>query len=217
LGKRQNLVLFASRPEQSSVVSVDQVNENLRQFWRLRRHAEDERPTLADQYIAEPGITPLDSNKTFVGPNGTYYDERWRFMEWRGRSRSWNWAAALSFGGWLAYRKMYASALLYLAWLGLLLGLAVNGVALWLLAPALPVAALALGAYGNALYLAHFRRAALRAAQSDGQHEDRLAELARAGGTSRFAVTVMVVAGLGLAGAVIWLTDWMRGGIDLSY
>jgi hypothetical protein len=210
-------VLFASRPEQSSLVSVDQVNENLREFWRLRRHAADERPTLADQYIAEPGITPLDSTKTFAGPNGTYYDERWRFMEWRGRSRSWNWAAALSFGGWLAYRKMYVSAVLYLAWLGLLLGLAVNGVALWLLAPALPVAALALGVYGNALYLARFRRAALRAAQGDGQHEDRLAALARAGGTSRLAVAVMIAAGLGLAGAVVWLTDRMRGVIDLSY
>lgn len=210
-------MLFASRPEQSTLVSVDQVNENLREFWRLRRHAEDERPTLADQYIAEPGITPLDSNKTFVGPNGTYYDERWRFMEWRGRSRSWNWAAALTFGGWLAYRKMYALALLCLAGLGLLLGLALHGIALWLLAPALPVAALALGNYGNALYLARFRRAALRAAQSDGQHEDRLAALARAGGTSRFAVAVMIAAGLGLAGAVVWLTYWARGGIDLNY
>ena len=209
--------MFASRSEQSSLVGVDQVNENLRQFWRLRRHAEDERPTLADQYVAEPGITPLDSNKTFVGPNGTWYDERWRFMEWRGRRRSWNWAAALSFGGWLAYRKMYAAALLYLAGLGLLLGLAINGVAFWLLAPALLVAALALGTYGNALYLARFRRAALQAARGDGQHEDRLAALARIGGTSRFAVAVMIAAGLGLAGAVVWLTDRMRGGIDLSY
>ena len=69
---------------------------------------------LADQIVAEPGVTPLDSTKTFVGPNGTYYDERWRYMEWRGRSRSWNWAAALSFGGWLAYRRMYAAAALYL-------------------------------------------------------------------------------------------------------
>jgi uncharacterized membrane protein YjfL (UPF0719 family) len=217
LGKRQNLVLFASRSEQSTLVGVDQVNENLRQFWRLRRHAEDERPTVADQYVAESGITPLDSNKTFVGPNGTWYDERWRYMEWRGRSRSWNWAAALSFGGWLAYRKMYASAMLYLAWLGLLLGLAINGVALWLLAAALLVAALALGNYGNALYLACFRRAALRAAQSEGQHEDRLAALARAGGTSRLAVGVMIAAGLGLAGAVIWATYRMRDGIDLPY
>lgn len=210
-------MLFASRSEQSTLVGVDQVNENLRQFWRLRRHAEDERPTVADQYVAESGITPLDSNKTFVGPNGTWYDERWRYMEWRGRSRSWNWAAALSFGGWLAYRKMYASAMLYLAWLGLLLGLAINGVALWLLAAALLVAALALGNYGNALYLACFRRAALRAAQSEGQHEDRLAALARAGGTSRLAVGVMIAAGLGLAGAVIWATYRMRDGIDLPY
>lgn len=67
---------FASGSEQSALPSADQINERLRQFWRLRRHAEPERTTFADQYVDDPGITPIDSTKTFVGINGTYYDER---------------------------------------------------------------------------------------------------------------------------------------------
>ena len=29
-------------------------------------------------------IVPVDSVKTFVGPNGTYYDESWRWNGWAG-------------------------------------------------------------------------------------------------------------------------------------
>ena len=142
--------------------------------------------TFADQYIDEPEITPVNSTKTFVGSNGTYYDEHWRFMEWRGRRRSWNWAAALTFGGWLAYRRMYPAAALFVIWLGLLVALAVNGVLLWP-SGGRPGGRCSSpwGAYGNVLYMRRFRRAALKAAQGDGQHQDRLDALARSGGTSR--------------------------------
>ena len=64
-------------------------------------------PAIVDPL--QPACCRWTPTKTFVGPNGTYYDERWRWMEWRGRSRSWNWSAALTFGGWLAYRRLYAS------------------------------------------------------------------------------------------------------------
>jgi Protein of unknown function (DUF2628) len=207
----------ASGSEQSALASPEQVNERLRQFWRLRRHAEPAEITFADQCIDEPEITPVDSTKTFVGTNGTYYDEQWRFMEWRSRRRSWNWAAALSFGGWLAYRRMYAAAALFVIWLGGLVALAVNGVPLWLLVVAQAAVLIALGSYGNVLYMRRFRRAAVQAAQGDGQHQDRLAALARAGGTSRLAVWVMGIAGLAMAGAAIGITHWARGGIDLNY
>jgi hypothetical protein len=199
------------------LASPDQINERLRQFWRLRRHAEPERTTLADQYIDEPEITPIDSTKTFVGINGTYYDERWRFMEWRNKRRNWNWAAATSFGGWLAYRRMYLAAALFVVWIGLLVALAVNGVLIWPLAIAQVAALLALGSYGNALYMAQFRREALRAAQGDGQHQDRLEALARSGGTSRLAVYLMGMAGLAVAATVIWATHWAREGVVLNY
>ena len=208
---------FASGPEQSALASPEQVNERLRQFWRLRRHAEPSEITFADQYIDEPEIMPVDSTKTFVGANGTYYDERWRFMEWRDRRRNWNWAAALSFGGWLAYRRMYAAAALFVLFLGLLVALAVNGVLLWPLAVAQLAALLALGAYGNVLYMMRFRRAALEAAQGDGEHQDRLDALARAGGTSRPAVWLMGISGLAVTAAAVGITYWVRGGIVLNY
>src|SRR5918996_2245472 len=170
---------IASGPDQSALASPEQVNERLRQFWRLRRHAEPSEITFADQYVDEPEITPVDSTKTFVGANGTYYDERWRYMEWRSRWRNWNWAAALSFGGWLAYRRMYLAAALFVIWLGLLVALAVNGVLIWPLVLAQVVALLALGGYGNVLYMIRFRRAGLEAAQSEGPPPARLHAPAR--------------------------------------
>jgi hypothetical protein len=210
-------VQFASGSEQPALATPEQVNERLRQFWRLRRHAEPSEITFADQYIDEPEITPVDSTKTFVGINGTYYDEHWRFMEWRNRRRNWNWAPALSFGGWLAYRRMYSVAALFVLWLGLLVALAVNGVLLWPLLVAQLLALLALGAYGNALYMMRFRREALAAARGDGQHQDRLDALARAGGTSRLAVCLMAIGGLAVAAAAVAGTYWLRGGIVLNY
>jgi hypothetical protein len=198
------------------LANPDQVNERLRQFWRLRRHAEPER-TYADQIVDDPGITPIDSTKTFVGSNGTYSDERWRFMEWRSRRRNWNWAPVLSFGGWLAYRRLYSAAALYVIWLGLLVTLAVNGVLLWPLAIAQVAALLAWGNYGNALYMMRFRRAALEAAQGDGQHRDRLDALARAGGTDRMAVCLMSIAGVAVVAAVTAATYWAHDAIVLNY
>jgi hypothetical protein len=210
-------VQFASGSDHSTLVSPDQVNERLRQFWRVRRHAEPERTPFVDQYIEDPGITPLDSTKTFVGTNGTYYDERWRWMEWRNRRRSWNWSAGLSFGGWLAYRRLYLAATLFVAFSGLLVALAMNGVWVWPLVSAQVMALVAVGCYGNVLYMHRFRRAALEAAQSDGQHDDRLAALARAGGTDRLGVYLMAVAGLATVAAAIAGTYWARGSILLNY
>jgi hypothetical protein len=210
-------VQFASGSEQSTLPSPEQVNERLRQFWRLRRHAEPADITFADQYVEEPGIIPVDSSKTFVGTNGTYYDERWRYMEWRSRRRNWNWAAALSFGGWLAYRRMYLAATLFVIWVGLLVALAVNGVLVWPLVIAQMAALLALGGYGNALYMMQFRRAALEAAQRDGLHQDRLDALARSGGISRLAVYLMAMAGVAVVSGVVAVTHWLRGGILLDY
>jgi hypothetical protein len=210
-------VRFASESEPSGLASPEQVNERLRQFWRLRRHAEPDEITFADQYVDEPGVVPIDSIKTFVGANGTYYDERWRFMEWRSQRRNWNWAAALSFGGWLAYRRMHLAAAAFVLWLGLLVALAVSGVLLWPLVVAQVIVLLALGAYGNALYMTRFRRAALEAAQGEGQHQDRLDALARAGGTSRLGVYLMGIAGLAVAAMAVGITYWARGNILLSY
>jgi hypothetical protein len=142
-------------------------------------------------------VLPLDAAKTFVGANATHYDECWRLMEWRRRNYSWNWAAALTLGGWLAYRRLYGHALLHSLWLGLLLLLALKGTSILLLAPLQVAVAVALGLYGNALYRQRFRKAAMAAARQDGDHAARLGALAAAGGVDPRAVWIM-----GLATAV---------------
>ena len=136
-------------------------------------------------------VLPLDASKTFVGANATHYDECWRFMEWRRRNHSWNWAAALTFGGWLAYRRLYGCALLHSVWLGLLLLLALKGVSLLLLASLQVAVMVSLGLYGNALYRRRFRKAAMAAALREGDHAARLAALAAAGGVDPRAVWIM--------------------------
>jgi hypothetical protein len=153
------------------------------------------------------GAATFDSAKTFVGPNGTYYDERWRWMEWRGRSRSWNWPAALTLGGWLAYRRLYGWAVLYLAWLGLLLLMALNEASLDFLAVILATVAVVVGLYGNTLYQQRFRKMAAKVAQEHKEHAARLGALAASGGVDARAVWLLAIAGLGLGGVLIGLDN----------
>jgi len=209
-------VQFASGSESSTLISPDQVNERLRQFWRLRRHAEPEHQDLSDQILEGPAVTPLDSAKTFVGANATYYDECWRSMDLGRRRRHWNWAAALSFGGWLAYRRMYVAATAALIYQGTLLAMALNGVWIWPLLAAEIALMYVTGNFGNAHYMARFRRAALCVAEGDGEYQERLAALAEAGGTDRPAVYVMGgCAGLVIA-AVMAITYGVFDGIVIN-
>jgi hypothetical protein len=174
-----------------------------RPFERLRAVAQTDAARrlvgLTGGAHAERGapVLPLDDSKTFVGVNATHYDECWRLMEWRRRNYSWNSAAALTLGGWLAYRRLYGYALLHSVWLGLLLLLALSGISILLLVPLQVAVSVALGVYGNALYRRRFRRAALAAALHEGDHAARLAALAAAGGVAPRAVWI-----LGLAMAV---------------
>jgi hypothetical protein len=147
-------------------------------------------------------VLPLDVSKTFVGVNAIYYDESWRLMEWRRRNYSWNWAAALTFGGWLAYRRLYGYTLLHSVWLSLLLLLAMRGISILLLAPLQVAVTVALGLYGNALYRRRFRKAATSAALHEGDHAARLAALAAAGGVDPRAVWILGFA-LTVAAALI--------------
>lgn len=160
-------------------------------------------------------VLPIDFAKTFIGRNGTYYDERWRWMDWLGRNRSWNWAAATTLGGWLAYRRLYRLAALHLAWLGLLLALALNGAPLLLVGILLVSGGVVLGLYGNTLYLGRFKRAAVDVAQRHAEHKARLEALAGAGGTSRRAVWAMAGAGALLAALVAWGTWAVAGRFEL--
>jgi hypothetical protein len=192
-------LLQASSRERESASDLEALRSSLRAFARLRQSAEasgeDSSPGLRGEHdAAEPAPLPLDLTKTFVGPNGTYYDETWRQMEWRGAQRSWNWAAALSLGGWLAYRRLYDHAALHAVWLILLILVALSGTQIRLLLMIQVIVAVLLGVYGNALYRRRFRQAAEAAGRHDGGYTGQLAVLVAAGGTDHRAVAVMVVA-----------------------
>lgn len=176
---------------------------SVRPFGRLRRPPVPPESMAGNQILNPDSILPIDSTKTFVGPNGTYYDERWRWMEWRGQTRSWNWSAALTLGGWLAYRRLYAFAALYLGWLGLLLLLGLNGVSVGVLAVIMAAVAVVVGLYGNTLYMQRFRKMASKVAQEHKDHAARLGALAASGGVDGRAVWIMALAGLGLGGLLI--------------
>jgi hypothetical protein len=198
--------VFQASPQDKAVIDDDGGADPLaRRFGRLRHpQLPDPDPGLADP--VQRSIVPVDSAKTFVGPNGTYYDERWRWMEWRGLNRSWNWAAALTFGGWLAYRRFYALSALYLGWLGLLLLLMLGGAPWRLVAVLALIVAALVGFYGNTLYQLRFRRISWKVAEEHDDHAASLKALADAGGVDRRAAWVMALAG-GTLGALLIALD----------
>lgn len=211
-------MLHGSSPAKSATLSLEPARTRARPFGRLRpRHEQSaETPVVHDQSVNGSGVLPIDSAKTFIGPHGTYYDERWRWMEWRGENRSWNWAAALSFGGWMAYRRFYHHAAFHLVWLGLLVLLALNGTSLRFLAVVQLAVAVWVGLYGNTWYQQRFRQAAAAAAQVSGGHEARLEALARAGGVDRRAVWLLAAATIAVIGLLITIVQTF-GEVSLNF
>jgi uncharacterized protein DUF2628 len=49
-----------------------------------------------------------------IGPRADYYLRRWREMDAKGKTRSWNWAACLANLYWLAYRKMWLALVVFI-------------------------------------------------------------------------------------------------------
>jgi hypothetical protein len=207
-------VLGASPREEAPAPDLESLRASLRAFARLRQDAESagagslQDPRLDD--LARE-VLPLDLTKPFVGPNGTYYDESWRLMEWRNANRSWNWAAALSMGGWLAYRRLYDHAVLHSVWLTLLVLLALSGTPIKFLVLVQVVIAVLLGVYGNALYRQRFRQAAEAAARHDGEYAAQLAVLTAAGGTDRGAVWLMIMALAGVSASLVVFRQSLDG------
>jgi hypothetical protein len=66
--------------------------------------------------MAAPAPPPTDEAlmRAAIGPNADLYLERWRQMDEKKSAISWNWAACLASGYWLAYRKMWLSFILLL-------------------------------------------------------------------------------------------------------
>jgi Protein of unknown function (DUF2628) len=208
-------VLEAKSPAASAIADPEVLRSSLRAFGRLRQQADADGalqdPDPGQGATSRPEVLPIDSTKTFVGPNTTYYDEHWRSMEWRETSRSWNWAAALSMGGWLAYRRLYDHAVLHSVWLTLLILLALSGIPLKFLLPAQVLVAVLCGVYANAWYRSRFRRAAETAGRHDGEYAAQLGVLAAAGGTSRRAVWLMVGAMVAVSACLVAFRRSLNG------
>jgi Protein of unknown function (DUF2628) len=185
-------VLEPEPSEGSTARDLERLRASLRAFGRATvDQSGSQNPPCAEHDLAPPKVLPIDSTKAFVGINSNYYDESWRVMD---VSRSWNWAAALTLGGWLAYRRLYDHAVLHAAWLTLLILLALGGTPVALVLVVQLSVAVLLGGYGNALYRRRFRLAAAAAARRDGEYPEKLAALAAAGGTDPRAVWIMAAA-----------------------
>ena len=176
-----------------------------------------QRPIGLPSAEESPEKLPIDSSKTFVGPNGTYYDEAWRWMDWRGIRRSWNWAAALSLGHWFAYRRLYLSAGAFVLWLGLLAAALVNNVHAGIAAGLLLLSLIVVGSYANFLYLLKFRRAVVYVTEEgEGSYDELQQQLAKAGGVSSMAVWLMACFAIIGVGASLALTFFVRGSLLIN-
>jgi hypothetical protein len=183
---------------------------------RFRRFAEaavaGSGPVQDNPLQLQPATVPLAEEpgeaiaaKPFIGPHATFYDDRWRWMDWRGRSHGWNWPAATTCGVWLAYRKMYRWAVIYLAAFGLLVLLAVSGVPLRLLISLFAAGNLILGTYANTLYYQHFRSVARVVGNHHADYRTTAAALATAGGVDPAGARWMVASLVGVTGVALSL------------
>ena len=150
-----------------------------------------------------PPVAPMDPQqeekwRAAVGPKADYYLERWRQMDAKGSSVSWNWAACLASVFWFAYRKMW----LWMAglWVAIIL-LALLGTPGGAMARISFVLSIGItfvtGAFGNLMYRKHLAK--LVAETSTFDRQTALDALRRRGGASVVALVVSV-------GVVVLLT-----------
>ena len=148
--------------------------------------------------VQDAVIEHVEAIEIFVGKNFGYFREKWEIAKQKKSQNSWNWAAFLASGFWMAYRKMYLYS-------GIFIGALVleqlceyafgfpsklsNGVNLGI--------AVTFGLQGNAWYKLHAEKKVreITAINRPGQVKN---ELARQGGTSigaaiGFGVALLVI------------------------
>jgi hypothetical protein len=137
-----------------------------------------------------------------IGRNAQYYLPRWQAMEDKGKKTSWNWPACLLNLYWFAWRKMwgwFALLLLVLILLGIAGAAGPRAGQLSFLA-SIGVSFIT-GAYGNHLYRRHCER---RVAATNGMAPDQArAYLAKRGGTSALALTILLAFTLALSALAV--------------
>lgn len=135
----------------------------------------------------------IDTPRAFLGDNATYYDEKWRWMDWRGARTSWNAAAAVGFGFWLAYRRMYGLAAIQLVWLSVLVLMYAVGFPWFMPLVLHGLVAWQFGRFANWIYYQHFIRVAQNVYKRYTGPNDRETQLRAAGGTNTTAPFVLGV------------------------
>ena len=147
-----------------------------------------------ESLAAAPADLPVDELRAFVGGKAEYYLRKWepRLID-PTADAGMNWAAFWLPGMWIAYRKMYAIALIYTA-IHLVFYVAMNVIFVVVLKmPQTPLAVFLIGGavnsiicglFANAWYLGHARVRHRRARAQGLEHEFLLHTLAVRGGTS---------------------------------
>lgn len=157
-------------------------------------------PALADE---------LQAYAVFVGRRFPLYRRKWRLDLATANANSWNWPAFLLGAFWMLYRRMYATAAL---WVAGLIGVSILETALGVsnnVSTILTIgASAAAGALGNHLYLRHTQRMIARAGvRHPGDTAAQHAELAARGGTSWLAVLLGLFVFVLMSGAVGYLFE----------
>jgi hypothetical protein len=133
-------------------------------------------PVLAKAPAAPPPppAAPPDADRlaAAIGPNASWYVERWRRMDARRSQVQWNWAAGLASLAWFAYRKMWVPVVALALFFALLaaLGLLTMSLPVAIGAGVLALAAMAAsGALGTSFYRRHIGKLVGGTAGLDGE------------------------------------------------
>lgn len=176
----------------------------------LPTSAQDPYAAPASSIEQAPALTDdLQAYAAFVGPRFPAYRRKWRLDLATASANSWHWPAFLLGAFWMLYRRMYATAAL---WVGGLILISILETVFEVsdnVSMILTIAAsAAAGAAGSPLYLRHTQRMIARVG---ALHPDDTAAmhaaLAARGGTSWPAVVLGLLAFVLLSGALSYLFD----------
>ena len=138
--------------------------------------------------------------KAFIGKKADYYIEKWTEIEKRHTKTSWNWGAFLFGLLWMLYRKMYFYTLIavsILCGIGIIESfLGIGDVFDVILSF---IFCLLFGIFGNYLYHRYTENKILRIKRECKEDSSLIAELARRGGTTWVAPTLLVL-------LILWAT-----------
>ena len=140
-------------------------------------------------------IPTAEEVEVFVGENAQFYADKWsrsrRGSGWAG----FNWAACLGGLLWFVFRKMYWEAAAIFA--GLIV-LPLPSLVMWV----------SMGLVANTIYLKKATRTIARVTAAESDRTTQLSAIAMAGGTSRVALLVALLAVL----ALILVETFLLGG-----